>query len=101
MRLQVTLVAPGYIKTAHSRNALTSDGGAYGCDDATTAQGAEPGDVAELLVAAAGRRDAELIVAPGTSALVARLLRSLAPNALFGLMASRARKEAAIANNKS
>ena len=92
-RVSVTTVAPGYIQTGHSRNALTADGRPYSKEDASTAAGATPDAIADLLIAAAEQRDHEAVVAPGASAVGARLLRALAPNVLFNIMAKRAAKE--------
>ena len=91
--VSVTVVAPGYIKTGHSRNALTGDGSSYSKEDASTAKGAAPAAVADALIGACEAREAECVVAPGASAVAARLLRALAPNVLFALMAKRAVKE--------
>ena len=93
-RVSVTVVAPGYIRTGHSVNALTSDGSTYAKDDATTSAGADPRTVALALIDAADRRQAERVVAPGASAVLARLLRTLSPSALFALTARRAAKAA-------
>ena len=91
--VSVTTVCPGYVRTGHSVHALTGSGAAHGRDDPSTARGADPADVAAALIDAADRRESERVVAPGASAVAARLLRALAPNALFGLMAKRAAKE--------
>ena len=87
---QVTVVAPGYIRTGHSMHALTGDGRAYDKNDAATASGADPAAVARALIDAADRRQPERLVAPGAAATLARLLRTLSPSALFALMARRA-----------
>ena len=89
---QVTVVAPGYIRTGHSLHALTGDGRAYDKNDAATASGADPAAVARVLMDAADRRQPERLVAPGAAATLARLLRTLSPSALFALMARRAAK---------
>ena len=89
---QVTVVAPGYIRTGHSLHALTGDGRAYDKNDAATAAGADPATVARALIDAADRRQPERLVAPGAAATLARLLRTLSPSALFALMARRAAK---------
>ena len=62
---QVTVVAPGYIRTGHSLHALTGDGRAYDKNDAATASGADPAAVARVLMDAADRRQPERLVAPG------------------------------------
>ena len=91
---QVTVVAPGYIRTGHSMHALTGDGRAYDKNDAATASGADPAAVARALIDAADRRQPERLVAPGAAATLARLLRTLSPSALFALMARRAARAA-------
>ena len=93
-RVSVTVVAPGYIRTGHSLHALTSDGSTYARDDATTSSGADPKTVALALIDASDRRQAERVVAPGASAMFARLLRTLSPSALFALTARRAAEAA-------
>jgi short-subunit dehydrogenase len=92
-RVSVTVLAPGYIATGHSVNALAGDGARYGVDDASTKRGAPPEAVAAALLEAVEAREAERVVAPGASAVAARLLRALAPTALFSLLAKRARDE--------
>ncbi|KAJ8599650.1 hypothetical protein CTAYLR_005394 [Chrysophaeum taylorii] len=89
--ISVTVAAPGYIRTALSTNALTGDGSLYGQTDATTARGADPSEVARILVSAADRRTPEIDISPGLSASVARYLRTLAPSLFFQIMAKRAR----------
>mmetsp|Transcript_2451 Transcript_2451/g.3307 ORF Transcript_2451/g.3307 Transcript_2451/m.3307 type:complete len:316 (-) Transcript_2451:11-958(-) len=91
--ISVTVAAPGYIATELSQNAITADGTKYGQTDETTAKGASPVDVASVIFNAAERRDSEVFVFPGISALAASFLRTLAPSLLFYLTHKRALKE--------
>ena len=90
--ITVTVASPGYISTNLSKNAVLADGTAYGATDKTTANGADPKDVARTIITAAKDRKAEIFVYPGLSARFAIFLRAFWPSLLFSIMASRARK---------
>ncbi|XP_008577228.1 PREDICTED: dehydrogenase/reductase SDR family member 7B isoform X2 [Galeopterus variegatus] len=90
--IEVTVISPGYIHTNLSLNATTADGSRYGATDKTTAQGRNPAEVAQDVLAAVGRKEKDVILADLLPSL-AIYLRTLAPGLFFSLMASRARKE--------
>lgn len=83
----VTTIAPGYIKTDHAASAL----GGQGMRDEDGLKGMEPAELAAMMADAIADGKAELI----PSQLDGRLgiwLRAFAPQALFKIMASKARK---------
>jgi len=88
----VTTVAPGYIRTGHSFNALKADGSKYEKLDESTQKGVDPEVLAPQLLTAVARREAEFTPAP-LDARFARILRTLWPRAFFSLMVKRARKD--------
>ncbi|XP_062967077.1 dehydrogenase/reductase SDR family member 7B isoform X2 [Cynocephalus volans] len=90
--IEVTVISPGYIHTNLSLNATTADGSRYGATDKTTAQGRNPVEVAQDVLAAVGKKEKDVILADLLPSL-AIYLRTLAPGLFFSLMASRARKE--------
>lgn len=92
--ISVTTVAPGYIKTGHSMNALRGDGALYGKLDETTNKGVAPEVLAPRLLAGVARRKAEIVDAP-LDARLARLIRHLCPSLLQWIMRRRAKKERA------
>ncbi|KAJ1454504.1 putative 3-oxoacyl-reductase [Pelagophyceae sp. CCMP2097] len=94
----VTVASPGYIKTAHSLNALKGDGVASGQLDASTEKGACPTAMAGEIFDAAERRQSELSPSAGLSAQFARLLRASAPGLLFAIMEGKAAKAALESN---
>ena len=61
--IHVSVISPGYIKTALSSNALSADGSQHGVTDANTARGMEPGDVAHRVMIAVATGNRELIIA--------------------------------------
>jgi len=93
--ISVTTVAPGYIKTGHSLNALRGDGSLYGKLDETTKKGVAPEVLAPRILAGVARRQAELVDAP-LDARFARLIRHLCPSLLLCIMRRRAKKERAL-----
>lgn len=60
--------------------------------DKTTAEGRDPREVAEAVLRAVGRREADVVLA-GLLPTLAVYVRTLCPRLFFKLMASRARKE--------
>ncbi|KAK2580777.1 hypothetical protein KPH14_011512 [Odynerus spinipes] len=89
--IKVTVINPGYIKTALSLNALTGNGETYGVMDQTTEQGYSPKYVAEKVLKAVLKKEKDVIIAP-IAPKSAILLRSLFPSLYFWLMEKRAKK---------
>lgn len=89
--IQVTIINPGYIKTALSLNAVTGSGETYGVMDAATEQGYSPEYVAKKVLKAVLRKEKDVIIAPMTPRY-AILLRSLVPSLYFWIMEKRAKK---------
>lgn len=89
--VKVTLVSPGYIRTALSYNALTGSGSQYGKMDPTTESGYSPEKVAKRILKAVLRDEQDVIVAP-IAPLIAYWIRHLCPPLYFYIMARRARK---------
>jgi len=102
----VHCVSPGYIRTNLSLSAVTGDGSAHGSMDETTANGADPRDVAiEILDSAIARGKGDFVVAATVSAKVAIWLRLLFPGVLQNLLVKRfekakKKKEAAAASEQ-
>ena len=89
----VHCVSPGYIRTNLSMSAVTGDGSAHGEMDETTANGADPRDVAvEILDTAVAKGKADFVVAATPSAKVAIWLRLLFPQVLQNLLVKRFEK---------
>mmetsp|Transcript_7036 Transcript_7036/g.13765 ORF Transcript_7036/g.13765 Transcript_7036/m.13765 type:complete len:389 (+) Transcript_7036:236-1402(+) len=89
----VHVASPGYIKTELSMSAVTGDGTSYGKMDDTTANGADPNEVAvTVLDKVAGGGSSDFVVAAGFSAKVAIWLRLLAPGILEKMLAKRYEK---------
>jgi len=86
----VTLVAPGYIATNHSKNAASGDGGGY--PEGHTSKATRPEVMAPQILGAAGRRQPEFVPA-ALDARVARMLRCACPSLLFKIMSKRMKKE--------
>ena len=61
--IRVSIVSPGYIKTALSSNALSADGSQHGVTDANTASGMDPADAAHRVMTAIATEKRELIIA--------------------------------------
>lgn len=93
--IQVTLINPGYIKTALSLNALTGSGETYGVMDKATEQGYSSEYVAQKVLKAVLRKEKDVIIAP-IAPKCAILIRSLFPSFYFWLMKKRARKLAKV-----
>jgi len=75
-------VLPGYIKTGHSRNAITAEGRQYGKQDESTEGGYSPSSVAGRIVTALARSEEEVVIADVKTRL-ALFLRYFAPSVLF------------------
>eukprot|EP00535_Pseudo-nitzschia_heimii_P002581 CAMPEP_0197176964 /NCGR_PEP_ID=MMETSP1423-20130617/2731_1 /TAXON_ID=476441 /ORGANISM="Pseudo-nitzschia heimii, Strain UNC1101" /LENGTH=298 /DNA_ID=CAMNT_0042626427 /DNA_START=225 /DNA_END=1117 /DNA_ORIENTATION=- len=91
--VSVHCVSPGYIRTNLSLSAVTGDGSAHGTMDETTANGADPRDVAvEILDTAIANGKADFVVAATASAKVAIWLRLLFPKILQNLLVKRFEK---------
>ena len=83
----VTVVAPGYIATDHSANAVGGDGAA----DENSSKGMAPDELARMIAAAVEGGKPQLI-ASQLDGKLAIVLRSLWPEALYWLMERKARK---------
>lgn len=90
--VSVHCVSPGYIKTNLSLSAVRGDGTPHGSMDATTANGADPMDVAVEILDNAVNGKNDFVVAATTSAKVAIWLRLLCPGVLQNLLVKRFEK---------
>lgn len=90
--ITVHVASPGYIRTNLSRSAITGDGTLHGKLDKTTANGADPKEVAVAVLdkVAAGKKD--FIVAATTSAKIAIWMRLLCPGILQKILVKRFEK---------
>lgn len=89
------VVSPGYIRTDLSLNAVTGEGTKYARMDETTKKGMEPSEAAGRILDALLERRQELLLLDDFQAKVAIVIRSVAANLYFWLMAKRAIKERA------
>jgi len=89
----VHVASPGYIKTNLSKSAIRGDGSKHGKMDDTTANGADPNDVAVTILDSAADGIKDFVVAAGFSAKAAIWLRLLAPSFLSGMLVKRFDKE--------
>jgi dehydrogenase/reductase SDR family member 7B len=81
--ISVHTVSPGYIRTNLSKNAVKGDGSAYGQVDKTTAQGADPVEVAaQLLDRCVTSGELDFTIALNFSATVALWMKALCPGLL-------------------
>jgi len=94
----VSLICPGYVRTALSLNAVTGTGEKHGIMDTTTAKGMDPAIFAQRALAAVARRESQVVIADDISAHVAPYLRVLSPNILQWVMLKRAKKSLDPAN---
>jgi len=86
----VHCVSPGYINTNLSRSAITGDGSNYGKLDETTANGADPMDVAvEILDSVVTKDMSDFVVAATLSAKAAIALKFFAPRFLEKMLVKR------------
>lgn len=89
--IKVTVVSPGYVRTALSLNALTGNGQTYGVMDKTTQEGYSPEYVADYTLKAVLKEEKDVLIAPITPKL-AIYLRTLCPSLYFWIMQKRAKK---------
>lgn len=88
--IKVSVISPGYVKTALSLNALTGSGEKYGVMDKATAKGYTPEHVANQVLNMISKNTKELTLSTiGPKAAIA--IRYLAPDLYFWIMAKRAR----------
>ncbi|XP_004924837.1 dehydrogenase/reductase SDR family protein 7-like [Bombyx mori] len=87
--INVTVVSPGYIKTAISMNAFTGSGDTHGVMDATTAKGFTPEYTANKILDAVVNKKNELILSQFLPRF-AIFLRHTFPSLYFTIMAKRA-----------
>lgn len=88
--INVSVVSPGYIKTAMSLNALTGSGDKHGIMDPTTAAGYEPSYVADEILKMVVSKNNELLICPFSHKL-GIFLRYFWPSLFFWAMTKRAR----------
>ncbi|XP_054008597.1 dehydrogenase/reductase SDR family protein 7-like [Hylaeus anthracinus] len=89
--IKVTVISPGYVRTALSLNALTGNGQLYGVMDKTTEEGYSPEYVADCTLKAILKEEKDVLIAPVTPRL-AVYLRTLCPSLYFWIMQKRAQK---------
>jgi len=88
--VNVHCISPGYISTNLSLNAATGDGTKHGKMDETTANGADPSDVAvEILDSVVANSKSDFVVAASTSARAAIVLKLFAPRLLEKMLVKR------------
>ena len=86
--ISVHVISPGYIRTYLSKSAINGDGTLYGKMDDTTANGADPDEVAVAVLDGVAKRrsgkggSSDFVVAAGLSAKIAIWLRLIAPGFL-------------------
>jgi dehydrogenase/reductase SDR family member 7B len=90
--ISVSCVSPGYIRTNLSKSAITGDGGSHGVLDATTAQGADPNDVAATILDRVVAGSTDFTIAASLSAVAAIWMRLLCPGILQKIMLKRYEK---------
>lgn len=96
----VHCVSPGYINTNLSKNAATGDGSKHGQLDETTANGADPADVAiEIIDSVVTWDKSDFIVAGSPSARIGIALKLMAPKFLEKKLVSRYLKSSKQQNN--
>ncbi|CAD5124337.1 DgyrCDS12629 [Dimorphilus gyrociliatus] len=90
--IQVSVIAPAYIRTNLSVNSVTSSGEKHAVMDATTAKGMHPRYVAQVILSMVKDEKREVILAPFHHRL-AIILRAVYPSMYFRIMNMRATKE--------
>lgn len=83
--IQVTLITPGFIKTAISLNALLGDGTALGTMDGAQASGMSAEECARRIIRAL-ERDAEEVAMGGPREMAVLVLKRLAPRVLSRIL---------------
>ncbi|KAL9180390.1 hypothetical protein ACHAXT_008360 [Thalassiosira profunda] len=91
--VSVHVASPGYIRTDLSRSAVMGDGRAYSKTDETTANGADPDEVAAEILDSVAYGTTDFVVAATFSAKVGMWLKFLAPRFLEGQLAKRYEKQ--------
>ncbi|KAL3784214.1 hypothetical protein ACHAW5_005266 [Stephanodiscus triporus] len=91
--VSVHVVSPGYVRTDLSLSAVTGDGRKYGKMDETTANGADPDEVAISILESVAAGKSDIVVAATFSARVAMWLKFLAPSILDRILAKRFEKQ--------
>ncbi|XP_015594472.1 dehydrogenase/reductase SDR family protein 7-like [Cephus cinctus] len=86
--IKVTVINPGYIKTALSLNALTGTGHTYGVMDETTEKGYSPKYVSDKILNAVLKEEREITIATFTPK-AAIYLRTVLPSIYFWIMQKR------------
>lgn len=87
--VSVHVASPGYIRTNLSRSAIQGNGSLYGKMDETTANGADPMEVAANILNGVSENKSDLIVAASFTARAAIWLRFLAPSLLQKMLVQR------------
>jgi dehydrogenase/reductase SDR family member 7B len=90
--VSVHVASPGYICTNLSTSAVTGDGSNYGRMDETTANGADPKEVAVTILDSVAQGSADFVVAANFSAKAAIWLRLLCPGILQSMLVKRFEK---------
>ena len=91
--VSVHIVSPGYIRTNLSLSAVMGDGKAYSKMDDTTANGANPDEVAsEILNSVAVGKKSDFVVAATVSAKLGLWLKFIAPSFLEKMLVKRYEK---------
>ena len=90
--ITVHVASPGYIRTNLSMAAMTGNGQVYGKLDDTTANGADPNQVAIQILNAVTQGKTDFTVASNLSATIAIYLRLLCPSLLRKLLVQRFEK---------
>ena len=90
--ITVHVASPGYIRTNLSTSAIRGDGSKYGKMDETTANGANPSDVAVTILDLVANGKADFMVAATISAKAAIFLKLIAPSFLFKILVKRFEK---------
>ncbi len=86
--IHVTTITPGFIRTAISKNALASDGSAFGVDDDDIANGMDVNKCAQVILRGFEKGKKEIAVGEGKEMLVLWIKRFL-PNLAFKLVAAK------------
>jgi short-subunit dehydrogenase len=89
--VQVSVVTPGFVRTAIGENALRGDGTAAGAADPNIESGVAPSEAAAVILDALEQGKREIAVAKRRE-LAALLLKRVWPERLFDIMAAQARK---------
>lgn len=91
--VSVHVVSPGYIRTNLSLSAVMGDGKAYNKMDETTANGADPDEVALIILNSTTAGKTDFVVAATLSSKVALWLKFLAPSFLENILVKRFEKQ--------